>query len=141
MAFTAVPNGRSARHSHAPSHADRRSGSAYVHQAKSRPEADVDRSAATQATADRQQAEYYVRLLSQSREVIDNRIDKYERQVAIAQASGDVGNVRALRRMTVIEQRNQQVLSEMIANLDRRFRLRASGGVPDTSRRARPVVR
>jgi hypothetical protein len=141
MAFTAAPNGRSARHSHAPSHADRRSGSSHVHQAKSQPEANVDHSAATHATADHQQAEYYVRLLTQSREVIDRRIDKYERQVAISQASGDVGNVRTLRRMTVIEKKNRQLLSEMIDNLERRFGLRASGGVPQPSRRARPVVR
>ena len=140
MAFTAVPNGRSARHSHAPSPADRHSGPAHVRQAKSRPEGDVDHSAATQGSADHQQAEYYVGLLSQSRELIDHRIDKYERQVAISQASGDVGNVRALRRMTVIEKKNRQLLSEMIDNLERRFRLRATGVVAHTSRRARPVV-
>jgi hypothetical protein len=85
--------------------------------------------------ADYQQAEYYVRLLRQSRELIDHRIDSYERQVAIAQASGDVGNVRTLRRMTVIEKKNRQVVSEMIDNLERRFRLRASGGAAHTSRR------
>jgi hypothetical protein len=141
MAFTALPNGRSTRHSHAPSHSDRRSGSAHVRQGTARPAANVDRAAAARGTADHEQAEYYVRLLSQSRALIDRRIDKYQRQAAISQADGDVENVRALRRMTVIEEKDRQVLSEMIDNLEQRFRLRASGGVPTSlgGRGPRPI--
>jgi hypothetical protein len=139
MASTALPNGRGARYSHTPAYADGRSGLAYVDQGNARPAANVDQAA--QGTADHQQAEYFVGLLSQSRELIDHRIDKYEKQVAISEASGDVENVRALWRMTVIEEEDRQLLSEMIDNLERRFRLRGSGGVPHISRRTRPVVR
>jgi hypothetical protein len=140
MTSTAVPNRRSARYSHTPAYADGRSGLAYVDHGNAGPPANVDQAA--QSTADHQQAEYFVGLLSQSRDLLDHRIDKYEGQVAISQASGDVENVRALRRMTVIEEKDRQLLSEMIDNLERRFRLRASGGgVPQISRRARPVVR
>jgi hypothetical protein len=139
MASTALPNRRRARYSHTPVYADGRPGLAYVDQGNTRPAANGDQAA--QGTADHQQAEYFVGLLSQSRDLIDQRIDKYERQVAISQASGDVENVRALRRMTVIEEQDRQLLSEMIDNLERRFRFRASGGVPHISRRVRPVVR
>jgi len=96
MASTALPKTRIARYSHTPAYTDGRPGLAYVDQGNARPAANVDQAA--QDTADHQQAEYFVGLLTQSRDLLDQRIDKYESQVAISQASGDVENVRALRR-------------------------------------------
>lgn len=139
MPLTTPPNGPDVRYSHAS--ADRHSGLAHVRQGKSRPVANVDDASAAQGTADHRQAQYFIRLLTQSRELIDRRIDKHERQVAISQASGDVENVRALRRMTVIEEKDRDVLSELIDNLEQRFRLRTSGAVPHVSQRVRQVVR
>ena len=141
MAFTALPNGRTVRYSHAPSHTDRRSGSGHLHHGKTRPAANVDHSAAAQGTADHRQAEYFVRLLTESRQLIDRRIDKYHRAIAICEASGDIDDVRRLWRMKSVEEKERQVLVELIDRLERRFVLRASGEVPQSSRRARPVVR
>jgi hypothetical protein len=141
MAFTALPNGRIVRYSHAPSHADRRSGSGHLHHGKTRPAAKVDHSAAAQGTGDHRQAEYFVRLLTESRQLIDHRIDKYHRAIAICEASGDIDDVRRLWRMKSVEEKERQVLEELIDRLERRFVLRASGEVPQSSRRARPVVR
>jgi hypothetical protein len=141
MAFTALTNGRRVRYSHTPAYVDRRSGSAYVRQGKSRPAANVDHSAAAQGTADHRQAEYFVRLLTQSRQLIDHRIDRYQRAIAISEASGDVENVRGFRRMTRIEKADRQIVEALIDQLERRFPRLASGDVPQISRRARPVVR
>jgi hypothetical protein len=141
MASTALPTGRSARYSHPSAHVDRRSGLARVFDAKSRPAAHVDHFAVAQGTADHRQAEYFVRLLNESRQLIDHRIDKYQRAIVTSEASGDVENASALRRMKCIEEKDRQVLLEMIDNLHRRFRSRASGAVAHISRRARPVVR
>jgi hypothetical protein len=121
------------RYSHAS--ADWRSRSAYVRHGKPGPAAHVDQAAAARGTADHRQAQYFIRLLTQSRSLIDHRIDKYERQIASSEAGSDVENVRALRRMTAIEEKDRQALSEMIDNLERRFL------VPHSSRMARPVVR
>jgi hypothetical protein len=133
MPLTASPNGPSVRYSHVS--ADRRSGPAHVRDRKSGPAAHVDHAAAAQGTADHRQAQYFIRLLTQSRSLIDHRIDKYEKQIGSSEAGSDVGNVRALRRMTVIEEKDRQLLSEMIDNLERRFL------VPHSTRMARPVVR
>jgi hypothetical protein len=141
MAFTALPNVRGVRYSHTPAYADRRSGAADIRQGKARPAAHVDHAAAAQGTADHLQAEYFVRLLTQSQQLIDHRIAKYQKATATSRASGDVENVAALRRMTCIEEKDRQVLSEMIDHLERRFRLRASGTVPHISGSARPLVR
>jgi hypothetical protein len=80
-------------------------------------------------------------MLTQSRELADHRIDKYETVIAKSQAIGDIGNARAVRRMMAIEEKDRQVLSEMIDNLEQRFLPRTSGPVPHLSRRARPAVR
>jgi hypothetical protein len=141
MAFDALPNVRGVRYSHTPAYADRRTRYTRVTQGKARPAANVDDAAAAQNSADHLQAEYFVRLLTQSRQLIDHRIAKYQKAIASAQASGDVENVPALRRMARIEEKDRQGLSEMIDHLERRFQLRDSGGVPHISRRTRPVVR
>ena len=139
MPLITSPNGPHVRYSHAS--ADRRSGLNNVHQDKARPAATVEHAAAAQGTADHRQAQYFIRMLRQSREVIDQRIGKYQRVTAGSQAGDDVETARSVRRKLAVEEKDRQVLSEMIENLERRFLLRSSGPVPHISRRARPAVR
>jgi len=139
MSFTTSPNGPNVRYSR-PS-ADRRSGLTNVHQRTPRPAVAADHVADAQATADHRQAQYFIRMLRQSREVIDHRIGRYQRVTAGSQARDDAESVRAVRRMMAIEEKDRQVLSEMIENLERRFLPRSSAPVPHISRRARPAVR
>jgi hypothetical protein len=141
MASTALPKGHRVRYSHAPACADLRSGSDFVRQAKSGPAASVDHSAGAHGTGDHRQAEYFVRLLTESRRLIDHRVAKYQRAIALAEADGDVENARALRGVMCVEEKDRQVLSEMIENLERRFRPSAAGAVTQISRRALPAVR
>jgi hypothetical protein len=138
MPLTTSSNGPHARYSHAS--VDRRSGLNNVHQHKARPAATIDHTAA-HGTADHQQAQYFLRMLRQSREVVDHRIDKYQRMSANAQARDDVENVRAVRRSLAVEEKDRKVLSEMIENLERRFLLRTSGPMPHISRGTRPAIR
>lgn len=169
MALTASPDQRRARDPHRPAHADRRSkrlpytqrpkgvravtehrsGPVYVCHGKSmssmtmnRPAATVDHGVAAPATtADQRHAEYFRRLLAQSREHIDQRIDTYQRAIAIFEARGEVKRAGGLRRMTRIEEQERQVLDRLIDRLERRFPPGEPGEVPPISRRARSVVR
>jgi len=95
---------------------------------------------AAPATADRQQAEYFVRLLTQSRQRIDQRINNYQRAIAVSEASGDIGSVRGLRHMARVEEQDRETVGDLIENLQRRFPVRAPGEVPQIPRRPRPVV-
>jgi hypothetical protein len=97
--------------------------------------------AAAPATADHRQAEYFVRLLTQSRQQIDQRIDNYQRAIAISEASGETENVRGFRHMARIEEQDRQTVGDLIENLQRRFAVRAPGEDPQIPRRARRVVR
>lgn len=130
-----LPDQRSAGYSHTRAHADRRSGWGHVRQGKSMPSPTTNRPAANDhcaaaaGTPDQRQAEYFVRLLTQRRQLIDHRIDKYQKAIAIAEASGDVENVRGFRRTTRIEEQDRQTVEDLIENLRRRF--------PPISRRAR----
>jgi hypothetical protein len=96
--------------------------------------------AAAPATADHQQAEYFVRLLTQSRQRIDQRINSYQRAIAVSEASGDTENIRGLRRMARVEEQDRETVGGLIESLQRRFPVRAPGEVPQIPRRARPVV-
>jgi hypothetical protein len=96
--------------------------------------------AAAPATADHQQAEYFVRLLAQSRQRIDQRINNYQRAIAASEASGDTENIRGLRRMARVEEQDRETVGGLIESLQRRFPVRAPGDVPQIPRRARPVV-
>jgi hypothetical protein len=117
MPPTTSPSAPSVRYSQAS--AARRSGSAHVRHGKFRPAANVDHAAP--GMADHRQAQYFIRLLTQSRQLIDHRIHKYQRAIAISEASGDVDNVRGLRRSMGIEEKDRQVLEQLIDRLQRRF--------------------
>jgi hypothetical protein len=95
---------------------------------------------AASATADHQQAEYFVRLLTQSRQQIDQRINNYQRAISISEDSGDTENVRSFRRLARAEEQDRQTIRDLIENLQRRFPVRAPGEVSQNPRRARPVV-
>lgn len=110
--------------------AEHRSGPVYLRHGKSmssmtmnRPADTVDHCVAAPATADHRQAEYFRRLLAESRQQIDQRIDKYQKATIIAEARGDVGQARGLRRMVRIEEQERRTVEELIDHLQRRFPL------------------
>ncbi len=82
-----------------------------------------------------------MRLLTQSRLRIGDRIDDYQNAVARSEASGDAENVAGLRRMMRAEEQNRQAIERLIKNLQRRFPVRTPGEALQIPRRARPVVR
>jgi hypothetical protein len=105
------------------------------------PTGDVDSSAGTPETADHRQAEYFLRLLTQSRRLSDHRIELYHKAIATGEANGDVEGAASFRRMALIEEQDRQTLDSLIENLRRRFPLGAPSEVPPILRRARVVVR
>ena len=78
-----------------------------------------------------------MRLLGQRARYIDHRINDFQKAVAAAEA-GDAENVR---RQSRAEEKDRQTVEGLIANLQRRFAVRAAGEVPHTHRRPRQVVR
>jgi trans-aconitate methyltransferase len=97
---------------------------------------DVECPASANETADYLQAEYFLRLLSQSRRHIDHRIGEYHKAIAAAQAAGDTEGAATLRRMEHTEEQDRQTLEGLIQNLRRRFPVRAPGEVPQVPRGA-----
>jgi trans-aconitate methyltransferase len=106
-----------------------------------RPAGDVESAAAAHETADYLQAEYFLRLLAQSRRHIDHRIAEYQKAIATAEAAGDTEGAATLRRMERAEEQDRQSLDGLIQNLHRRFPIRAPGQVRQVPRGARLVVR
>ena len=106
-----------------------------------RPAADVECAAAATETADHRQADYFLRLLTQSRRLSDHRIGEYHKAIARAEADGDAEGASVFRRMARIEEQDRRTLDGLIENLHRRFALRAPGEAPPVPRRARLVVR
>lgn len=102
---------------------------------------DVDPAATVADTADHLQADYFMRLLIQSRRLVDHRIDEYQKAIATAETNGDVDAADSFRRMTRIEEQDRQILDHMIEKLRRRFPRRAQGEAPTISPRTRFVVR
>jgi hypothetical protein len=92
------------------------------------------------APADDQQAEYFVRLLTQSRLRIEQRIDDHQRAIAVAESRGKTEDVRRRRQMTLIEEQDRRTVADLIDNLQRRFASATPGEVPQVPRRARPVL-
>lgn len=86
---------------------------------------DVTLSAAAVETADHRQADYFRRMLVQSRRQIDHRLGEYQKAIAAAEAAGDTEGAGTLRRMARGEERERQALDGMIENLQRRFPHRA----------------
>jgi hypothetical protein len=101
---------------------------------------DADCLAAEPETADHRQADYFLRLLTQSCRLIDRRIDEYRKAIATCEANGDVEGACGFRRLAYIEDQDRQTLDGLIENLHRRFPRRAPGKVPPIPRRARLVV-
>lgn len=78
-------------------------------------------------SGDHRQAEYFVRLLTQSLSRIDQRIEKCRRAIAFSQAAGDIENVLGFRDLMSNEQEERRAVERLIANLLRRFDLPSSG--------------
>ncbi len=94
-----------------------------------------DSSSARREQADRLQADYFLRLLTQNLRLIDNRIVGYRAAVAAAEASGDVVGARAFRRMTLGEEDDRRDVDGMIVGLLGRFpRPRADVASPPARR-------
>jgi hypothetical protein len=114
------------RRGHTPRGTTGRSVPAHVRQAGSTSTAlttnqQVGRATVVADTADQRQADYFLRLLTQNRRIIDQRIDGYHKAIAIAEAKGDAEGVRVFRRTARIEEHERNVLDAMIDNLHRRF--------------------
>ena len=106
-----------------------------------RPADDRECAAAVQETADHLQAEYFLRVLAQSRRHIDHRMGEYQKAIATAEAAGDTEGANTLRRMERAEEQDRHTLDHLIQNLRRRFPLRAPGQVPQVPRGARLALR
>lgn len=77
--------------------------------------------AAAAETADQRQADYFLRLLSQNRRLIDQRIDGYYKAIAVAEARGDAESACVFRRTARVEEQERKALDGLIENLQRRF--------------------
>jgi hypothetical protein len=86
------------------------------------------------ATADGQQAEYFLRLLTQRWQRIEQRIDDHQKAIAVAEARGNAEDVRRHRRMTRLAEQDRRTVADLVDQLRQRF-----GGVPQTPGRARPA--
>ena len=91
-----------ARHPHNASHGGRRSG-------HSAPPGGEHR------------ADYLLRLLTQIRERIDNRVERYRRVAAIFDTSGNLEYAATFRRLRSLEEEDGRILDEVIGNLQRQF--------------------
>ncbi len=91
--------------------------------------------------ADQLQAEYFVRLLSQNRRLIELRIGDYQKAIAAAQAGGDADAVCNLRRMARIEEQDRDNLDGMLEKLRLRFVRRSPGEAPARPPRPSSAVR
>ena len=76
------------------------------------------------ADADQRQAEYFLRLLAHNHRHVGERIDRYQRTIASAQASGVSDDASGIRHMMRIAEQEQQALGGLIDRLQRRFRIR-----------------
>ncbi len=115
-------------------------GSSLSAPAVDRPAGDADPAAAVADAADQLQADYFTRLLIQSRRLVDRRIDDHRKAIAIAEAEGDVDAARDVRRMATSDEQERRTLDDMLDKLRRRFPHRAPGQVPRHSARPRSVA-
>ncbi|WAJ47263.1 hypothetical protein OK015_12955 [Mycobacterium sp. Aquia_216] len=121
-----------------------RPGSGHVHQSGSalttnRPAGAFDRAAAD--TADQRQADYFLRLLTQNRRLIEQRIDGYHKAIAVAEARGDAESATVFRRTARIEEQERNALDSLIDNLHRRFPVEPPPELSPIEREPRLVVR
>lgn len=92
-------------------------------------------------TADHQQAEYFVRLLIQSRRLSEHRIDEYRKAIASSEANGDADAAGSFRRMARMEEQDRETVDGLIEQLYRRFPRPAPREAPATTARTRLVAR
>jgi len=114
------------------------SGSVYVRQ--TRPITSLTPHRPTATTADQRQADYYLRMFTESYRLVEERIEKYQREIAFYEAAGDPEGARSCRRELRADERERQAVRRIIVNLRRRF-VDAPDEVPLNSRRARLGVR
>ncbi len=81
-----------------------------------------------------------MRLLTQSRQRIEQRIDDHQRAIAVAESRGKAEDVRRYRQMTLIEEHDRRTVADLIDNLQQRFRGRAPGEVAQVAGRVRPLL-
>lgn len=138
------PNGPRDRRGRTPRAAAVRPVPGHVHKAGSltanRPAAAVDRATYAADTADQRQADYFLRLLNQSRRLIEQRIDGYHKAIAVAEAKGDTESACLFRRTARIEEQERMALDGLIQKLQRRFVVQPTADVPPVSRPTRLVV-
>jgi hypothetical protein len=122
-----------------------RPGPVHAHQTgvmpANRPTSDVDRATAVAAAADLRQADYFLRLLSQNRRLVEHRIEGYHKAIFSAEASGNTEGASGLRRLARVEEQERDTLTGLIEKLRRRFPTRNAGEVPAMPRRSQLVVR
>jgi hypothetical protein len=152
MDFTAVPDGRGVRYPQTPTHADRRNQQLEDARQLRVVQAVADflpngvrtrsRSTAMPAVdADSCQADYFLRLLVQNCRQLNHRIDKYQREIAIAETRGAVQRARGIRRVMRIEEHERQTVQRLIECLQRRFPLGSDGEVRSHSPERRLMAR
>lgn len=117
-----------------------RSRSAHVAQGNSISPMTSTLAAAAAATADGRQAEYFVRLLTQSGRRIEQQIDDHQKAIAAAEARGNTEDVRRHRQMRFIAEQDRRTVADLLVNLRQRFPARATGELPRVARRARPAL-
>jgi hypothetical protein len=122
-----------------------RPGPAHAHQAApvpaNRPSGDLDRAIAVAAAADLRQADYFLRLLSQNRRLVEHRIEGYHKAIFSAEASGNTEGASGLRRLARVEEQERDTLTGLIEKLRRRFPTRNAAEAPAMPRPSRLVVR
>jgi hypothetical protein len=101
------------------------------------PVGDADSSDAAPAMADHRQADYFLRLLAQSRRLSEHRIEQYHKAIAAFEANGDVEGAASFRRMVCSEEQDRETLDGLIENLRRRFASATPVEVPSIPRKAR----
>lgn len=97
--------------------------------------------AAAPGTADQLQADYFVRLLTVQRGLIDRRIDEYQQKIATAEAKGDSDAVNGFRRLARIAEQEQATVEDLAEKLCLRFARRGPADAPTGSPRGRLAVR
>jgi hypothetical protein len=98
------------------------------------PAASVARFAAVpDAAADHRQADYFLRLLNERCQLVEHRINRFRRAIALAEAGRATDHADALRRTMRIEEQDRQTLQGLIAGLQRRFAVGAEAAVPALS--------
>lgn len=103
---------------------------------------DIDPAVAAADTADQLQADYFRRLLTQSRLLLGRRIDDNRKAIAAAEANGDGEAVRTLRRVAWADEKERRALDEMIEKLRHRFPRRTTPArVPANSPQPRFAAR